>query len=166
MIEYKTNATKMNPVNEKYYVSETEYKDPSLHVIITEGREYETDYLVIRIRCQNGTQIRSAMESKDGKATGSCITIAKKANAVVAMNGDFFRENKKEFGKFVVRQGRKLENNSKGDMDILLIDSEGNFHLLQKPKKSEINNYIEENKLDIVNSYSFGPILILNGEVQ
>ena len=163
--QYKVNDTKVSAPLEEGYISDTEYRDPSIHVVISEGREYDTDYLVIRISMQNGTQIRTALESSDGKATGNGITIAKKARAVFAMNGDFFRENKKSCGKYVVRQGKLKLNNARGELDVLLIDENGGFHILLKPKKAEIKEYIEQNSLQIVNSFSFGPALMLNGEL-
>lgn len=45
------------------YLSETEYQDPSLHVMIENGRKDECDYWVARIKISHPSQLRTAQKT-------------------------------------------------------------------------------------------------------
>ena len=80
-------------INEKYYLSDTLYEDPSLHVELETGRMFDSAYIVARIRIADPSQIRSVMSTLDGKGTTKAKNMVKRANGVFAINGDFFRKN-------------------------------------------------------------------------
>ena len=93
----------------------TAYSDSTIEVtsekssvtVKVKGKSVKHEVWVIRIRIQDASQLRTAV-SKDtynGRGQAKGEDIAKSKNAVVAMNGDFFKyEN--DVG-YVVRQGEE-----------------------------------------------------------
>ena len=175
------------------------YKDSTIEV--TSEKSYEVlpslenrkkgvkhEVWVIRIKIQDASQLRTAV-SKDtytGRGQAKGEDIAKSKNAIVAMNGDFFKyEN--DVG-YVVRQGEELRdatNNTRkikltedgkqisatGKLfDMLVVDSEGDFYIIPEAKTQEITAFVE-NELTpkgrtIMDTFNLGPALIVDGEVQ
>lgn len=160
IIEIPLDQEKMDDINEKFYLSDMEYQDESLHVVIEEGRAYETDYLFARITIANATQIRSGMVSPNGKGEMNGNKLAKRINAVFAINGDFYQTNKTGLGKHVVRQGVLKKHNATGDFDALIIDDKGDFHIIPKAKEADFASF----EGTIVNCYAFGPAIVIDGE--
>ena len=154
----------MPEVNEDYYTSDTHYEDPSLTVDIQPGRAFDTDYLVIRVKIADASQLRSHVASK--AAYGD--KMAQRVNAVLALTGDDFRDNKaSDTRKYVVRQQKEVFIQTWRDVsfyDILFIDTAGDFHILKRPTRAEVDAYMAEN--DIVNTFCFGPALWIDGEMQ
>ena len=87
------------------------------------------------------------------------------------MNGDFFKyEN--DVG-YVVRHGeliRDATSNPRRVFDMLLIDSEGDFHAVYSASTESIEAYVAENLTPvgrtIMHTYNIGPVLVVNGEAQ
>ena len=156
----------MPPLNEAYYLSDRLYEDPSIRVEITEGRAFDTDYLVARVKIANASQLRSYVhKSKDGVYPNR---MAKILHSVLAITGDSFKNNKMgSTRKYEVRQGKLVFKQHWNDhcfFDILMLDDQGDFHILKTPTYEETLAYIEAN--NILNTFYFGPALIINGEVQ
>lgn len=162
IIEYEMNAGKGNKFDKSFYVSDKEYKDASIHVVITYDRANSTDYMIVYISVANATQIRTFMENEKGTEKASGVTMAKHANAVFAIDSDSFTTHEKKNGKHIVRQGRCLKSSAKGLYDVLIIDSEGNLSVLLKAMEEDIAAFEGE----IVNCFSFGPALIVDGELM
>ncbi len=129
---------------------------------------------VVRIKIQDVSQLRTAVAKNDymKKSFAPAESMAADKNAVVAMNGDFFKyEN--DVG-YLVRQGeliRDATKNKRGRLfDMLLIDSKGNFHAVYSATTDKIEAYVAENLtpqgLTILDTFNIGPVLVLNGEVQ
>lgn len=154
----------MPEVNEDFYTSETHYEDPSLTVDIQSGRAFDTDYLVVRVRIADPSQLRSHVASK----TAYGDKMAQRVNAVLALTGDDFRDNKSsDTRKYVFRQGREVFIQNWKEQcfyDILFIDSAGDFHVLKRPTRPEVDAYMAEH--DIVNTFCFGPALWIDGVLQ
>ncbi len=158
---------------ESGYISEKEYIDPSISVRISVGRMYDTDYMMARVKIANATQIRSMITGTYANSTEVfCDRLVKRTNAVLAINGDYF--TKRRNTGVMVRQGRvwyqpksdrNLSYDSKTQFDILLIDKAGDLHILKSAVMADLEPYqpLEEN---IVNSFTFGPGLIIDGVKQ
>ncbi|MBQ7454933.1 MAG: phosphodiester glycosidase family protein [Clostridia bacterium] len=153
------------PVNWANYTSDTHYEDPSLTVdIYTGGRIYDTNYMYAIVKIANGTQIRTAVAgdriSGTYKAIGSTIASAK--NAVFAVNGDYFKEYSHGY---LVRQGTRYRNSPRKKWDMLIIDQYGDLHVLLEPTDEKVQAWIDEHPdLTIVNSFNFGPAMLVDGE--
>ena len=91
--------------------------------------------------------------------------LAKAKNAVVTINGDFFKYT--NFG-YLVRQGTLYRNRPDGEHDVLLIDDHGDFHSLPLATPETLHAAITELEAQgrrIINSFNFGPTLVLDGEI-
>lgn len=157
------------PMNAKYGVkplkngyTENGYEDPSISVTIERGRIYDTNYVVAHVKLQNASQIRTAMaQSYYSPSTDMGTTIARRSNAVLAINGDFFSSRNNE--GYVARQGKVYRTRCDNQVyDILIIDENGDLHILEKPN----NAAIEAFEGTPINGFTFGPGLIVNGEVR
>ena len=138
------------------------------------GHTIRDEAWVVRVRIQHVSQLRTAV-SKDtysGRRRSDAVDIANSKNAVVAINGDFFKYEW-DVG-YVVRQGeliRDATGNARGRIfDMLVIDSEGDFHAVYAAKTANINAFAEETLAPlgrtILDTFNIGPVLVLNGAAQ
>lgn len=87
--------------------------------------------------------------------------MAQKANAVVALTGDFY--NYRAYG-VAVNNGIVYRNEPRDKMPyVLFVDKSGNLDVQYCPKKFDVESYVAEK--DITFSVSFGPALVLDGHV-
>lgn len=152
------------PTGKAYKVGMTDYEDPSIsfHYDRVESKEYDCTYYVVRVKIANGTQIRTesarGWESK-GRVNGSAIS--KRVNAVVSCNGDYFSGRS---GSYLLRQGVELRPGMDPNQDLLLIDENGDFHiLLADDKPEEMDKTVIDGK-KIYNALCFGPAMIIDGQ--
>ncbi|MCR5566335.1 MAG: phosphodiester glycosidase family protein [Clostridiales bacterium] len=156
------------------YKDENTYEDSTISVAVHQGNTGTCLYWYADIRLKDASQLRTMAATADGSfdtnAEMNGITMADNADAVVAINGDFYKSAEKKGLGYIIRQGI-LYNNSLSDssapdsrlMDVLLIDEDGDLIGLKKP----LNGTIPEkfNGKRILNAFSFGPILVDNGAV-
>ena len=155
---------------ESGFISEKEYQDPSISVKIGVGRMFDTDYMTARVKIANATQIRSMMAGTYANSMEVfCDRLVKRTNAVLAINGDYF--TKRRNVGVMVRQGkvwympktdRNLAYNKEIQFDILLIDTAGDLHILKSATMEALEPYVG----NIVNSFTFGPGLVIDGVKQ
>lgn len=147
------------------YLSDTEYQDESIHVTVEKFKKGKTPVIVARIRIADPSQIRTAMsyDSYDKTAYVKAATMAKKVNAVLAINGDFFKYNKHGY---LIRQGVTYREAADGAHDILFIDENGDFTAIPNGTQEEALAHIQSLEAKVINTFNFGPILVKDGEVQ
>lgn len=154
------------------------YADPSITVVIGQGRYKKTNYIYARVKIANPAQLRFAMAeeslAKDTTTIGS--KLARRVNAVLSINGVLEADYK--FKGPVVHQGDWLRPdpvNPKASLekwktqearDTLVIDTQGDMHILQEATWGETIDRINEMGDEVANAFVFGPVLILNGERQ
>ena len=119
VVPIPVDQTKMDPVQEKYYLSETEYQDPSLHITMErgtwtapfrseknnygdhhQGDTVTTNYWVIRIQVADASQLRTGVS----RARERDKWWFSHVNPVLAINGDGFSDNFNGYGRHIVRQ--------------------------------------------------------------
>lgn len=154
----------MRPDEASYLPDQAGYEDASISVRIYKDRAYDSNILYAHIKIQDPSQLRTAPAST-WIHTGNrqAATIAKRYKAVVAINGDFFQFNAE---RYIVRQGRRIRNRPTGE-DLLFIDSQGDFHVAYHARRDDIaqvNQAIEALGRTVYNCFSFGPILVDNGQ--
>lgn len=143
-----------------YFTDSTGYQDDSLTVTIKEFREYDTTILAAYITVKDASQLRTAMAGKFGSTRDiPGAKIAQRNNAVFAINGDYFNFNNEGY---IVRQGTLYRDNPAEGTDVLLIDDQGDFHIIQEATSDQIAAFAGT----IVNSFSFGPALVIDGKAQ
>ncbi len=141
-----------------YLEDKAGYQDESLSVRIEKARAYDTDILLAYVTVSDPSQIRTAMAGRYGSTRVATPTVlAKRSNAVLAVNGDFF--NYRNTG-YLVRQGELLRDRPDPKFDLLIIDDQGDFTVIQDPDEEKVAAFPGK----IINSFNFGPALILKGE--
>lgn len=144
-----------------------EYKDESIHVTVTSGKYKKQNVMCIRVKIEDPTQLRTAMtnDNYDEKVYAQVKAIAKKKNAVLALNGDFFKYE--EHYGYLVREGVLYRDRASADHDILLIDEQGDFHVVPTPTDDAIHSFVQELEGQghtVINSFNFGPTLCMDGK--
>ena len=160
-------------VKEEHFTSEYTYDDSTLRIGISKGRyDDRCDYWVADIVVRDASQLRTAAAGGDFSrpAQKNGIRFAQVVNAVLAINGDFFGSAEKRGLSYTVRQGELFKDSldvaGRWDtrlMDVLLIDEDGDFHVLHQPQAGDIDGTIDGKR--ILNSFCFGPGLVVDGEV-
>lgn len=159
-LEINEDAAPYTPRAANYLADKAGYEDASIKVSIITDRAYDTNIMIALIDIASPTQLRTYRASTtNGKATRPAATLAKRANAIIACNGDFYTYDSGRDG-FIYRAGKRLRSYPVKYKDILIIDSNGDFHIIVEPTASAVEEYTG----DIVNAFSFGPGLIMDGE--
>lgn len=151
------------------YVSEAEYQDPTLQVRIETDRYLETDIWIARVKIADASQLRTTMAGRYGTQKVAYVsTMAKRVNAVLAINGDYFGYHN---SGVVIRQGhtyrRRLDETERPD--VLLIDAQGNFHVVLDATEATFSSMYDalggacDEGGQIVNAFTFGPAFIVDG---
>lgn len=150
------------PVNEARYLSEWEYEDPSIHVTVEKTQWEKSDCYVARITIADPSQLRTASAyGFDRKQVAAVLDMANRVNAVLAINGDYCYYQLSTKGSYLIRQGRLYSERLIENRDMLLIDDKGDFHIMQAGTLEKLREY---EGLNIVNTFNFGPGLVVNGE--
>lgn len=161
IVEIPLDAKTGIPPMEEGYIAHWQYEDPSISIQITKDRIYDTDYVVAHVKLSNASQIRTAMaQSYNSPSTALGTSIAKRVKSTLAINGDFF--SSKSGKGFVARQGKVYRTKCKGEYDVLIIDDRGNLHILKNATNEDITAF----EGNIINGFTFGPGLVINGERQ
>lgn len=141
------------------------YEDPSItadyEMVISP--EWKITYYMARIRISNGSQLRTAAANTfEKKALAPAQTISRRMNAVVAINGDYYSGNA---GRYVLRQGQVFRDSMAPGQDLLLIDEDGDFHIIMAEDHPEEMDKTFINGKRVTNALCFGPALIKDGEI-
>ncbi len=162
------------PTQRKGWISEGEYQDESIHIVSArksrkpKSSRTKTICRWITIQIKDPSQLRTAMsmDSYDDPGTVSARTLAKHVNAVVALNGDYFKYN---YDKgYVLRQGVLYRDALDGTWDSLIIDDRGDFHDVPEATSESMAAALAD--LDAqgrkpVNVFTFGPVLVKDGQL-
>ena len=155
-----------------------EYQDESIHVqAFARKRKPKTssDTTVCRwvlIDIADPSQIRTTFsdDSYESRKQERSKQMAQRVNAVVAMNADFVKFDP-GFG-YVIRQGvfyRDELDQQKFPRDVLVIDNEGDFHVVPKASSADMAAFLQELEAEgrqAINTFTFGPTLVIDGVAQ
>ncbi len=138
------------------------YEDPSITVDVwkqkgkIKNRSYVASYAKVKIA--HPTQLRTSVSSSGYRNRSRVSVQAKKKNAIIAVNGDFYTLRKTGI---IIRQGTYYQK-KKSAREALFIDSDGNFHFMSSTKALK-TGFLDETT--IYNSLNFGPVLVRDGEL-
>lgn len=162
------------PARADGWISENEYQDESIHFVMDSARR-KPKSSASQITCRwveiwinNASQLRTTMsnENYEDPSLVRATPMAKAVNAVVAMNGDFMKYNYNE--GYVIRQGIFYRDALAGDMDVLIIDEEANFHGIPSATSESMAEAIAALEAEghrAINTFCFGPVLIRDGAI-
>mgnify|MGYP004508285953 CR=1 FL=1 len=156
------------PVSTDNLIGEEEYQDESIHVTTQRMTYKRAKCMYVHITIKDPSQLRTAMTRDDYETKEYVKTklLAKKKNSVLAVNGDFFKYN--DYG-YLVRQGVLYRDRADMDHDVLLIDENADFHIVMKPTDESVHAAVAELEAaghKVINSFNFGPTLVVDGQVQ
>lgn len=155
-IDYQAD-TPYAPHADAYLPDETGYLDDSLSIRIEEFRAYDTTCLAAWIQVASPTQLRTELNKPyPSKSTAKASVIAKRVNAVLAINGDYFVYHNQGF---IVRNGEVLREKFNEDYDTLIIDDKGDFTIIPSTTEEEIRAFTG----NIAQAFTFGPGLVIDG---
>ena len=141
------------------------YEDPSITAEYEAyaSSEWHTSFFIARVKIAGGSQIRTAAaNSFEKKGVAPAQTIARRMNAIVAMNGDFYTGSA---GRYVLRQGQVFRDSMAPGQDLLLIDEDGDFHIIMaEDHPEEMDKTVIDGK-KVTNALCFGPALIKDGKI-
>ena len=156
------------PKAEQY--TENGYEDDSIRVK-TEHQEMDdgTKIHIAYVQIADPSQLRTGVvnpEKLGSSKTASVSALAKKYNAVIAINGDNYVD-KPEKTTFEYRMTNKIRSKTNRTKDILVIDDQGDFHLFPKSQGiKEFPNELKKMDRKLVNAFTFGPALVIDGELM
>ncbi|MDY4137926.1 MAG: phosphodiester glycosidase family protein [Eubacteriales bacterium] len=146
------------PHQEAYLPEQTGYHDDSLDVRVETFRRHDTTVMAVYVRLSDPSQLRTAMAAKPpSQKTMVVSSMAKKNNAVLAINGDYFSFHQ---NGIVVRSGKMWRNRPDGKRDILIIDENGDFTILPQCEKEDFAGYAGT----VMHAFCFGPGLVVDGK--
>ena len=155
--------------------TENSYQDSTIRISIENKRfEDRCDYWVADVEIKDPSQMRTSAATGDflSKGTYDGLELCNILHAVLGLNGDFVNGTEKRDYGYVVRQGVLYRDNLDTDgrwdshlMDVLLIDEDGDFHVVRRAAQGDIPDDMTIEGKRILNSFSFGPALVLNGKL-
>ena len=159
------------PVPDPDCYTEGGYEDQSIRVR-TEVREmFNSNVNIAYVEIAHPSQLRTATAGPLNVTKANYVkTIALNNNAVIAINGDdYVKMDSKKDKSFEIRMAEFVTQDHKRsktykDHDILVIDKQGDFHLFLLADGLE--EYFKQNKEDVVQAFSFGPALVVDGVTQ
>lgn len=151
------------PVPSASAYSDTSYVDESICVTMETHRVGEANYHVARVKISDPSQFRTALAGRPGSArTAKASVMAANNNAVVAMNGDYYGNRN---NGYIIRQSNVIRKALPKSLDTLFIDAKGDFHIVKGGDTASLATLLESD-VALVNSFSFGPALVIDGELQ
>ena len=145
-----------------YLPDDAGYHDDSIDVRVETFRRNDTTVMAVYVTltdvCQFRTELAARYPSKQARLVAS---MTKRVNAVMGINGDYFVYH--EDG-IVVRNGRTLRNKPTKKRDTLVVDEQGNFHILPQTTREDWNAYLDAGGTAL-HTFCFGPGLVIDGEV-
>ena len=160
------------PLKAKFEQSVSVYEDPTIRVEVfrvdSPRTEWNVYYYYALITLQDASQLRTAPadnQSFVSRAKAPAATIARRMNAVLAINGDY---SGTDFGgkedNFILRQGTVYRDAVSDALDLLLIDEDGDFHVLPRGTVPAGTELTEIDGKRVCNAFQFGPALVIDGE--
>lgn len=141
--------------------TENEYMDENIHILLNEYREYDTAIYVADVTLSSAEYLKTAFARH---AYGKNITeptsdIARKNDAVFAVNGDFYGVHST---RYVIRNGALYRDIARAEATDLVIYGDGSFETVSEADVPA-NTLLENGAVHVL---SFGPVLLHDNAVQ
>lgn len=142
--------------------TENGYEDASLSVKM-ERRDIDgVRYDIAWIRVKSPTQLRTAVAGNANEVVAEKPgKMARRVNAVVAINGDFYTQRK---DGLIYRQGQDFRYAMNPEKDVLVIDDLGDLHVFLggEGQAAELVAFLQSGRT-IINAFTFGPAIVKDG---
>lgn len=139
------------------------YEDESISVTLKHVWIDKARLSVAWVKIVDPSQLRTEVEKPYGQEKNNLVaTMAARQNAVVAIGGDNFKGAKVGY---IIRMGKEMRKAKSTSRDMLLIDANGDFTILKTPSNDEVSAALN-GETPIINTFFFGPALVIDGEQQ
>lgn len=138
------------------------YEDASLSVKMEKRDIDGVRYDIAWIKVASPTQLRTAIAGQPNEVIAEKPgRMARRVNAVVAINGDFYVQRK---DGLIYRQGQAFRYIINPEKDILVIDDLGDLHVFLggEAQSAELVTFLQSGRT-IVNAFTFGPAIVKDG---
>ena len=166
-LDITTGGAKLVPF--RYSKEIAVYEDPTIRAeyrTVRGGKTWGVVYYYADIVIRDPSQLRTALATRTDKFRRSYAMIVRaivsKLNAVVAIDGDYFGG----YGghAFVLRQGTLYQDGAEPNLDILLVDEDGDFHVLTADNDLAAIDKTQVDGKKVINAFQFGPALVIDGQ--
>lgn len=149
------------PARSDGFLSDWEYKDDSIHVVIEKTTAYESTCFIAKVKIGHASQLRTetAAQTWEYRREANGERVAQRVNAILAVNGDYYSYIS---GGYMIRQGVLYRDRPDASRDVLLIDDKGDFHIVPYSTPENLAPYRDKN---IIDSFNFGPGLVIDGVI-
>ena len=139
------------------------YEDASLSIHLEKRDIDGVRYDIAWIKVASPTQLRTAIAGQPNEVVAERPTrLARRENAVLAINGDFYTQRK---DGLIYRQGTAFRYLLNPEKDVLIIDDQGDLHALlgSDTQTAELVALLQSGRT-IVNAFTFGPAIVKDGK--
>ena len=132
-----------------------EYRDSTIYVKIERQVVNGTKVYFTWVQIADASQLRTHCTGETSPTRESV-----KIKALLSLNGDWYSGRKEGV---IYRNGVLMRPEKPfGNYDALIIDDEGDFHILYRPDENAFAPYVGS----IMHSFMFGPGLVIDGKLQ
>ena len=136
------------------------YDDGTVSVRVVPDQAHDTKIYYVYVRIADPSQLRTATPGDPrSKVQAKASVLAQRNNAVLALNGDFYSGHG---SGIVYRQGQRVRNIPAYTRDGLIIDENGDLHILPSVSAGDLEAFQAEHQ--VREAFCFGPGLIIDGE--
>lgn len=145
------------------------YEDPTIRVerfAPTHDTTTLIQYYAVDIQVKDPSQVRTASADSASFTSSRLVQphkIAQRVNAVFAIDGDYCTDDSVENTKFVMRQGIIFRASVEPKLDMLLIDENGDMHIVPAGPELEEMDKTQIDGKAVWNVFQFGPGLVIDG---
>lgn len=141
-------------------LSATSYLDENIQITLTEYREYDTSIYAADIVLSSSKYLQTALaqNSYGRNVTETTSEIAKNADAIIAINGDYYGVQEEGY---VLRNGVLYRDTASSRQEDLVIYDDGRFSIINE-EEIAAEKLLEDGAQQIL---SFGPALVEDGTV-
>ena len=142
-------------------ITETSYTDENISIAISEYEQDDTVIYVADVKLSSPEYLKTALaQGIYGKnVTDETSSIAKSADAILAINGDYYGSQQKGY---VIRNGVLYRSTAVAGRQDLVIYADGSFEIITEGQVSA-EELLANGAVQVL---SFGPGIIENGEVS
>lgn len=143
--------------------TENTYHDDSLDIRLETGKLRGVDYHVAYFQVKSPTQLRTAIAGRPNESVAALPSqMGAAKQAVLILNGEYYIQRTRNI--FVWRQGKSFRDQADPAKDVLIIDDAGDFRIFTSEDKAAEIQAFQNAGGNIVNAFSFGPALVIDGE--
>ena len=132
------------------------YQDGTIYVKVEKRVINDTNVFFTWIQIADPSQMRTQITRETNP-----VKLAQRLRAVVAINGDWY--SGRDEGTIYRNTIQLRDKSCKGRYDLLIVDDEGNFHILRRPDNTDALAPYEGH---ILHSFLFGPGLVIDGKLM